>query len=274
MSFQSDESSVELGEVREGFKISHGNTTYRLTSAVKDTVINGETYTSVSVGRGELGVSANSDSKDAILKLPIKHAFCQRYLVPSGPPRVITAEMFRLQMNSGEAVSVWRGRVVSMSVEEHTASFLIPADSTRMMKRRLPVLSVGITCGYSLYDPSCGVDKNSHKVDTTVVSRSGQQVIVASMGGQPNYWAKFGEIIHVPSGESMTIFDHIGTVLTLQYPIFEMQDGDAVTVYAGCAHEIGICRTTFANQLNYGGIPKLPSANPHIGGGYGIFTSE
>jgi hypothetical protein len=68
----------------------------------------------------------------------------------------------------------------------------------------------------------------------------------------------------------MTIFEHEQTIdlagphanLTLQAAISGMQIGDAVTITAGCRHDIQTCRNVFDNVPNYGGFPQLPTVNP------------
>jgi len=41
--------------------------------------------------------------------------------------------------------------------------------------------------------------------------------------------------------------------LTLQLPVYGIVIGDAIEIYAGCAHSFSACRTKFANIANFGG---------------------
>jgi hypothetical protein len=116
-----------------------------------------------------------------------------------------------------------------------------------------------------------------------VISVSGRDVRVDLTGvtAGDTYradWAKFGEFVHVASGERMTIRlqtdlnPGVSTVadLSLQMPIVGLQIGDSVEVYAGCDWLVQTCNGKFGNKNNFGGFPELPTKNPFIPAGYGV----
>jgi uncharacterized phage protein (TIGR02218 family) len=254
-----DEQSIEDSKPREGFEIVLPSVTYRLTSADQDLVIDGKTYRASPIARGELGISAVGSPTELAFTLPVSHALAQRYLLKLTPPKQIHVTVWRKQVRSGEVERVWAGYVTSMAVEGRLAHFRVPEGSGEIMLRRIPSITVGRQCPHVLYDDQCQVDRNSFDVSTTVLSFSARTVTVASIGGMPNDWAKFGELLHVASGERMTVLTQTGTALTIQAPIGDMAIGDAVFVYAGCNHSIIECHNKFANRVNFGGFPSLPS---------------
>jgi hypothetical protein len=56
-----------------------------------------------------------------------------------------------------------------------------------------------------------------------------------------------------------------GTVLVM-LPYSGVAIGDGLKLTAGCDHVIQTCRTKFANEVNYGGFPWIPTRNPFDSG--------
>jgi hypothetical protein len=83
-----------------------------------------------------------------------------------------------------------------------------------------------------------------------------------------------GEIVHLASGERMTIRDQTDlnpgfstvTTLSMQLPIVDMKIGDAVEVYAGCQWDPSTCNDKFDNIEHHGGYPYSPKDNPFVDG--------
>ena len=62
------------------------------------------------------------------------------------------------------------------------------------------------------------------------------------------------------------------SVLLIMTPFRELENGDAVTLYAGCDHTAATCLAKFDNLVNFGGCPAVPEFNPFaapikLGGG-------
>ena len=274
MTFATDEASVQLSEPRIGVKISHGVTTYRMTNSVKDTLFYGEVYTATPMKIGEANVVPTSQSGvEFSISIPANHPLVRRYLAGGVPPKNITAEFYRLQVNGGQVERFWTGKVLSIAVKDKVASFSISSNFAEALNRSMATYTAGKNCPYRLYDETtCTVDRNLFKLTRTVLSTDGRIVRIDPI--LPDYWASYGELVHVSSGETMTIFEHRAGELTLQFKIWELQAGDTIFVYAGCNHEIRECSLKFANQVNYGGQSNLKRNNPHKPNGFGIYTSE
>ncbi len=271
--FKEDEESIEDSQPREGLEFILPAVTYRLASGVKDLVISGQTFRATTIDRAEAPVSALTNNADIEVSVIVSHALPQRYLRGGIPPRNIVVNIRRQQLRSGATELVWSGTVTSMSIERHVAKFLVSSRAHEALQRRIPTITVGRECAHVLYDTRCGVIRNSYRVNTTATTVNGRAIGVSSMGGHPDGWAKYGEIVHVASGERMTVTSQIGTNLEIQLPLVDMKSGDAVEIYAGCDHLIATCYSKFANQHNFGGFPQLPRANPFIVGGIGILAT-
>lgn len=258
MTFDTDEQSISDSNPREGFEITYGTTTFRLTSGSRDVTINGNVYTASSIKRSEIEVSKTADAKSVSITMAASHPLVARYVANGVPPRQILVTIWRKQLRSGEVERFWSGLITSLSFDGHSAGFLIPERVGEASKVRLPIISASRNCQHNLFDANCRASRASFLIDTTVVSHNGRIVTVASMGAESDQWARYGELLHVTSGERMTISDQTGSVVTMQLPIYEMAAGDRVFVYAGCDHLISVCNSKFANKDNFSGQPQLP----------------
>ncbi len=271
--FLEDESSVEASEPREGIEIILPVATYRIATGARDVVIDGFTYTAQPGARADVGISASGDTHMLVITLPMSHPVCRRYMAGGVPPRLIIVNVWRQQTRSGLTEKMWSGAVTSLAPEGNIGKLNVSSALGEALLRRLPTISAGRACPHILYDVNCTVDRPSFAIEAIVTGINGRVITIDALGGQPDQWAEFGELEHINSGERMTIQDQTGLVITMQLPIFGIQFGDHVVVSPGCTHEIGVCSSKFANQVNYGGQPELPYRNPHMPSGYGIATS-
>jgi uncharacterized phage protein (TIGR02218 family) len=277
MTFDTDERSVEDGRPRDLYTFDLPAVTYRLTPGVRDIVFDGQTYRAVALSRENTRTPSPTSGETSLeISIVVSHPIVQRYLRAGIPPSSIDVTVRRLQLTSGEAEFEWHGTVKSLSVDGEVAKLHVPSRLSEALIRRLPTLGVGRNCGHVLYDGSCTINRNAFKVATTVsnIALDGRTITVAGMGGHPDQWAQFGELLHLASGERMTVLSQLGTDVKIHLPIVDMQVGDSVEVYAGCAHDAGTCADKFDNLVNFGGMPELPTKNPFLPNGYGIIEQE
>lgn len=273
--FLDDESSAEGSKPREGFEIILPAVTYRLASGDTDQTFSGNTFRRAQISRGELVVASSGVDSELSVMLPVSHALPQRYMRGGVPPRSITIKVWRKQLQSGLAEIAWQGEVQAMTIDDqHVATFIVSSRLANVGQRRLPVLLAGRECPHVLYDRNCKAVRSAFAFLTVVTEIDGNVVKVDSINANPDGWFQWGDLLHEESGESMTIFQQIGTVITIQLPIAELQVGDAVSIAPGCQHDILTCDLKFHNRPNYGGLPELPDANPFLPTGFGIFVNS
>lgn len=280
MSFLDDESGIQSSEPREFYEIIQSlAVTYRIASGVRDVVYDGKTYTAAPAARTEIAAPMIGDTDDGLtLALPLSHGLVQRYLAQVSPPRQITVTIYRMQA-SGDVEQLRSALITSMAIDGHLAKFLIPSRMSRALSRPMPGITVGLICPHILYDAQCQIDPTAFTVTTTVSLVDGRTVTVPTnaLFGDENF-AYLGDFKHVATGETQTIFAETpinidGTVtFQLQSPIPGMVIGDSVQIRAGCQHDVATCHDKFANMVNYGGFPNLPSNNIFTPGAFGVRT--
>lgn len=268
MSYDDDERSITQNRPIDLFTITTPTVTYRLTSHNVNVTYGGSTFTAITMSRGAQEVTQDPTGRELILYLPITHPLVQRFAATGIPEHQIQVVQQRLQSVSGIAVQQLSGFATGLAIQGHVASIRIPSVADDAMKIKLPVIHAQKLCNHTLYDSGCapnpGIDgpsRTSFAVGTNVSS----QVIapglvtlnVDTMGGQPDEWATFGELLHTLSGQRVMILRHVGTALTLNVPLVGVQPGDGVSVFAGCAHSSITCRDKFSNVVNFGGMPEI-----------------
>lgn len=260
--FLEDESGIETSQPREVILFQMPVQTVCNAIGTRDVVIDGRTYRASPASRGEITYATADNDADLIVQVPVSHAVPQRWMFGRVPPMFVDVTIMRTQVTSGETETVWRGRVESIEFGvDDIASLRVPARICDVHEQRIPQITVGTTCNHILYDANCTKLRADYLVESTVVGIDGRIVKVASISGKPDDWATYGELLHVASGERIAIGSQIGTTLTCQLNIPGVAIGDAVKIYAGCAHDIGTCYVKFGNQVNFGGFPQLPTRN-------------
>jgi uncharacterized protein len=264
-----------LYEIRQSLLV-----VYRITGGDRDITWNGYTWKAEQVASSEVGTSTNTNDFEVSLTLPIRHALCQRYLAQGSPPRQIVVTIYEYQPELDDAEQMWIGYITSMSADfaSHVASFRIPSRLTRSLQRKVSSITSGPECPHVLYGPDCRADDSTRKVTTTITSVDGRRVSVADLGpyiGDAGVF-ELGDLLHVASGETMTIFTQFGDgrEMDLQGPLPELAIGEVVTLRLGCDHTRNTCRDIFDNMDNYGGLPELPTSDLFIPGNkIGVYGS-
>jgi len=273
--FLEDESSADASEPREFYDIVLPTVTYRHASGTRDIVAFGNVYTAIPIARSALEVNRVGDSKDLVLKLPINHELAKRWVQYNNPPKTVTVTVWRKEIRSAVIEKFWIGNITSMGIEggrgsesERVATFRVPFRAGELRRKYLPTQTASKQCNHMLYDRMCQISRSGSspsglpfKSTTTVIYVNGRTVRVdlpAITVSDPfrAAWAKNGELKHVATGESQSVFGQtdlnpgISSVadLDMQGPIVGLQVGDTVEVYAGCDWLSATCSGKFNNR--------------------------
>jgi uncharacterized phage protein (TIGR02218 family) len=268
-SFLEDERSIEQSRPREGVEILLPAETIRIATGTRNITIDGNVYTAAPSQRAGVKVAQPGETNETQIVLPATHPFVRRYV--QAPPRVVLINVWRKQLVSNEEKCIWRGYVAGIGISsDGLATFTVPLMPSAPLKRTLPMIAAERSCVHTLYGNLCAVDPDDHKITTAITFTNGNVARVASMGAHASGWATFGRIVHVASGESVTLVDHVALELTLRSPIYGMKNGDAVEVFAGCDLQVLTCRDKFDNVVRFGGFAAMPKHNPFTGIGIAL----
>lgn len=254
--------------------------TYYLTSYATDVPYGGVVYTATTMSRGNLQVAQDLTGREFVVYLPISHPVVQHFASSGIPDRELVITKLRLQATSAVAIQEATGFGTGLSVDGRTALIRVPSVSDDAMKLKLPVVGGQRLCNHRLGDRLCsripgsdGPDLEALKVPTSIVSVSGTTIVVASVGGNADHWARFGNFLHNATGERREVLSQVGTTLTINVPFVDAAAGHAVSVYPGCDHLVLTCRNKFVNVANFGGHPYMTTRiNPFAVKGIGVIV--
>jgi len=286
--FDDNERSASQNRPVDLYTIVTPTQTYRLTSNPVDVPFGGNTFTALTIDRGTNQLTNDQGVDEQTITLPISHPLVQRYAASGIPEQVITVTIQRLQTLSGAAQQIFTGSAQSLRVDGHTATIRCPASTADALKIQLPVIGATRICNHRLFDFGCapnpggvwpvggaagsgGPLASSFQVPDAVVavSADGLTVTCSAISAKPNGWAALGRIF-LASGEQRRILSQVGAVLTIAVPFVGLAVSTAVTIEAGCLHDISVCKSKFNNQFNFGGHPLMTTFNAWANSGFGV----
>ncbi len=271
MTFDTDERSASGNRPIELVTLASPSGTHHVTSHNVDVNFGGVIYTALTMDRDNLQVAQDLTGRELVIRLPISHPVVQRYTTTGIPERELLVTLVRLQSTSSEAFQQASGFGGGLSIEGRLAAIRVPSLTDDAMKVRVPTVRAQRLCNHVLYDTQCLIVRGLFLIGTTIVSQSGNTLVVASMGGQPDNFATFGELLHLVTDQRPMILSQIGATLTLDRPLVGALTGDIVSVFAGCDHSLTACHEKFNNVANFGGMPALNNGiNPRVPPGFGI----
>lgn len=276
MSFDDDAASTQDSRPRDGIKIEQALLPpWRITTSKREETINGEIYLPYSSKLGDIDVPMSTASDAALeITIPSDHPAVQRYVANLCPPKSVIVTVYRKEKRSNTFQQRWRGFWTSISYDSDNGNLvkiLIPSRMNASFAKRLPTMTGGFSCQNVLFDENCKVDKTAYRITATVTLIQGAVITIDDIHSKPDNWAKFGKVIHVPSGEWMEVGDQVGRVVTMRFPIFEINTGDAIELYAGCTHAVDTgCRDQFNNVHNFNGQPVLKISHMYKPGSQGM----
>lgn len=264
MTYAATEAAAQSGRPVELYEFLYGATAYRYTSADGDVVYGGNTYSAVPIARG--AVEATNEVARLALEitctreLPVLEPFAV-----SPPEEVVLITLRRLHAGDGEAIIMWMGRVLNVTLNNAAAEIHCESVYTSLKRvglRRLYQKS----CPHVVYGTGCGLARATYKATKTVSTVVGTTITVGSIGAVDGYYA--GGYLEWSSGgvsHRRSIHSQTGGSLVIGFPIPGIAASDSVDLYPGCDHTLSTCNGKFGNSDNYGGMPFFPSKNPFAG---------
>lgn len=264
MTYATVEASVQTGRPVELYDFLDGATAYRYTSADGDVSYGGNTYTAVPIARG--AVEATSEVARMSLDITCTRDLPVLDLFAVAPPEdVVLITLRRLHAGDGEAVIMWMGRILNVTLNNSAAEIHCESVYTSLKRTGLRRLYQK-SCPHVVYGSGCGLARATYKATKTVSTVSGTTITVGSIGVADAYyaggyleWTSSG-VIHRRAIQSQT-----GGALVISFPIPGISASASVDLYPGCDHTLSTCSGKFSNSLNYGGMPFFPQKNPFSG---------
>ncbi len=267
--FNEYEQSVAQSSPVEGYKFIGSFKTYRYTSADRDIIIGGETYTPISISRSNVKAGTQEEDDLALdVEIPLDTEVIIDYAYAEVPP-TLTLEVYRLQSDdeTGTAWSLyWTGEVRGFDVQGRTARVQAPSIFSLALQNEAPSVMYQTPCNVPLYSSLCGVNRADHRFDAVVLAVLPTSITLTTEPTTTND-LKAGVIVNLRNGERRLILANGGQTITIGYPFVDILAGDDVEVVRGCDHKgrLGDCKNKFDNYINYKGYEDIPPDTPFEG---------
>lgn len=272
MTYEFFETSIEEATPVELYIFTLGTEIFRYTSAEDDITIslpnpiNG-VYSSITIRRTNIQQSSDGNRTDSItIDLPSNNEVAARYVgvVPGQPLDIELHRFHRLDAPDPETVLAFQGVMQTVSfVEDGRVAKLQVQSLTKAKNREVPRFTYQAPCNHMLYDVRCKIsdtDAAFEKFLTAGAVDSTGTFITAT--GAAAFGADFftGGFIEFDN-DFRTVKSQTGDVLEVFIPFVSTPLGQVMRVLAGCDLSITTCRDKFANVINYGGFPFVPTKN-------------
>lgn len=266
MTFLTDETGLDTSNPIELYRFVGSLDTYAFTSSNRDkTVFGADEYRPATIRRSEIILGDVTEKNELKVEVPIGSKLVRDYGFDIPPPE-LTLEIYRKHGLNGTPVVWFVGTVSAITMEGTKAICVIPSIFSALMQSEFPNVYYQCPCNHVLFSTRCGVSRDAFTLPGTVTSMPSRvNIVVPEAGSKPDQWLRAGELVS-SGGERRLIVDHKGAQLILNYPFRTLEQGDAVTLYAGCDHLIQTCRDKFSNHINHLGFPNTPGLNPFVTG--------
>lgn len=266
MTYSAFETSVESGRPVEIYLFEIGGDLYPYTSADVEQVVNSITYEPVPLGRNEIVVGPEDRRNVLEVSMPSSLALPQLYItaVPGKRAKLTVQRFHSNDTPTPELATIFTGFVRSVAFTRNAGEAKVACiPIAAATSRQIPRFTFQGLCNHVLYDPRCTIDENdsSYRHDGTVLSISGNDIVVQGADGFTDGWFTGGFVENAGGLDHRMILGHTGTTLTMMLPFGTDPTGSTVTVRAGCDHTITTCQSKFDNVINYGGFAFIPVRN-------------
>jgi uncharacterized phage protein (TIGR02218 family) len=268
MTLDTLETSIEDSQPVEVYEVRAGSQLFRLAVSQQDEFIGAIQYDATpGLQREKKQEGSDKRDTDFRIRIPTDHPLAQLF-TGQLPGFRVTLRVLRFQRADAtrETLEVFFGYIQSAVFEKDGFECVLSARNEIAANRGLvPRRTFASLCSYVLFDPdTCRVDDTNPSFRATnlsVLTTVGNVLTVAAglSGTYPDGWMQGGYVEVAGGTDFRSITSHVGNVLTLTTPL--STPPTTITVFAGCAHDLTTCGTKFANAINFGGWPFVPTRN-------------
>lgn len=267
MSFFDDETGLDTSNPIELYRFSGSLANYTYTSGNRSMVFHAptastdETYKPVPLSRTDIVLGDVTDRNELKISGGINLQLVQDYAFNIAPTSDLTVEIYRQNGPDGAINLIFAGVVSGISVQGLKATMTCPSIFTNYLDSEFPNIYFQSLCNHHLYDSGCGAVRADFTITGTIDTIVDPETIIINLAGtKPDGYFTAGEVF--TATDRRLILDHHGGTLILNWPFRDLHAGDAVSIAAGCLHDIQTCNDKFNVKDNFLGWPYIPYLNP------------
>lgn len=272
MAFQTNEISLEGGSPIELYELNIDQETFYFTSSEEPFEFVNHVYDPVEVSRSTITVGTEERTQTISFNLPTAHPFVQKFVdvVPGKKATLTIFRFHRYDTAPQERVTMFKGLVQSVAFTKNAEVAKVAVmPLTGSLGRQIPRVTYQGVCNHVLFDARCKVDAGSFEYVGNASAINGDLITVDGLlGAKGAGWATGGFIQDDAGSDFRLILSQATNDVRVLIPFSNQTPiiGTDVSVFAGCAHTLAVCKTKFNNVINYGGFQFVPTKNPFATG--------
>lgn len=266
MTYDATESSTYDGNPVELYRAVVGAQVFRYTSGIDAIVHNGETYTPIAISRTDVEQGKEINRQNLTITVPRDNPLALLFRA-FAPASVVSMTVFRTHPTDGNFVTIWSGRVLSVTWAQSKAEMTCEPVFTSLKQYGLR-RNYGPGCPHTLYSVGCGVNQLTYKTSGAVTDINGGVLTITGVSAFSDGYFNGGFVQYLTTTgalDTRMILSHTGGTVTIPMSFESLTVGQTVDVYPGCKLNLDDCENKYNNILNYGGWPYIPGINPFNG---------
>jgi uncharacterized phage protein (TIGR02218 family) len=267
MSFNLFEISSFMGRPVCLYEFAWGPTVWRYTSADRDIVYGGFTWTAIAIS--DSGFTQGAQQEPFSVTLPRRLEFVQLFNgTPPSTPITLTARRFHKDDVGNEATVYWVGTIGNVKGVDAVKAEVIGLSISQTTRRTGLRAGWEVNCIHSLFDAGCKLDKALFAHPCTITALTGTTLTVDSLRyDAARYSGGFLEWEATPEGaiDRRPIDGCSGLVLSLLGRSDRLAVDQDIIIYPGCDLSAETCQGFFNNLPNHGGFKFMSKKSPFDG---------
>lgn len=266
MTFNTIESSNDLGRPIALYAFNLGAATWRYTSSDEDTDINGHKWRATAISDDGVKISGSASTDGLTIEAPSTIAPVQMFY-GTPPSQSITVSIYHYHEGDSEAVLSYIGELLQVSLPEPGKARIACDTISASMQREGLRLAWQRTCGHPLYGLGCNLDKEAHKIEVSVYDVQNNVVYFQGMDTLADGVLNGGflEWEHPTRGTEFRAIEQQVSNACLMFGLADgLYYGLSAKAYPGCNRTAARCQE-LGNYPNYGGVPDMPGKSPFDG---------
>ncbi len=258
MAYATQEISQCHGRPAELYLFTYGSTEMgAYTSSDTSVTYDGVTYLPEYITRDNISVM--QDAHKTVCKITVTKNNEEVALFRMYQDNKLKVTIRRSHIGSADSIVLFKGQVLSVSFKDDTAT-MVCRSSLAILGRPGLTRRYSVSCPYTVYGPLCKATPVA--VLGTVTAIDSNVITLSGLSGFPDTVLKGGYITTI-EGYTRSIKSNTNpdTVELTDVPP-SVVVGSVLSVVRGCDKFQATCRDVFSNQLNFGGLPFVPTRNP------------
>ena len=256
MSYDIDEISVSSANPIELYKFSYNGVDYCYTSSQYTQQVDGVAYSPEYIERGSSLKLGDSGGTVETCTINVGRDNSIALLYQGAPPELssITVQVFRLHgLGVSDAIKILDGVVSQVRFKDSIAELTITIEN--VLNRYIPRGTLSYSCQNCIYDEKCCLNEADYAFRCTVSGWEGLTIYSSELRDKPSGYFTDG---YMTMGNCVrAVTRHSDNLITIKYPITEVEKQGSFLIYPGCSQLFRICAERFGNTDNFNGVPYI-----------------